>query len=58
MININEVSIVCDCGNVLEDKTKHGISNKFEVFTEYNQFGEVYARQKIKCLHCGIEEYI
>jgi hypothetical protein len=56
MIRITNTSIICECGNVLANKSVHAMSDKFRIFTDYNPGADIYAQQKIKCLNCGIEE--
>lgn len=58
MIRITNKSIVCDCGNVLENKDAHAVTDKFRYLKEYNVGGNVYMSTKLKCLNCGIEEYV
>lgn len=58
MIIITENTIRCGCGNFLNNAEAHGMSDKFRVFTEYDPSAEVYARRKVKCNQCGVEEYI
>lgn len=57
MIRVTSTSIICDCGNVLENKDAHAVTDKFRYVNEYNPGAEIYYQLKIKCLNCGIEEY-
>lgn len=57
MIRVTDRSIICDCGNVLDNKDAHAVTDKFRYVREYNPGANVYMSMKIKCLNCGIEEY-